>query len=75
MRSRGYTRHMNWLLPVLAFLAVGFAAWLVTVGVWWLVRLTGRTTGLDEKVDRALDVEGGLETADYLKFSQAHPHR
>jgi hypothetical protein len=66
---------MTWVWVVAAFLAVGLAAWVFTVGLWWLLRSAGRATGLDEKVDHALDVEGGLEAADYLKFSQAHPHR
>jgi UPF0716 family protein affecting phage T7 exclusion len=66
---------MSWLTVILMLAAVAAGLWLVTGGLWWLLRLIGRTTGLGEKVDHALDVEGGLETADYLKFSQAHPHR
>ena len=59
---------MNAFFVVIALAGVGLFAWLLTAAVWWLVKRLGHASGLDEKVDRALDVEGGLDTADYLKF-------
>ncbi len=65
---------MNAFVVVIALAAVGLFAWLLTAGVWWIVKRLGRATGLDEKVDRALDVEGGLDTAASIKFGEQHPH-
>ena len=64
------------ILYVLIGLAVfGVAAWLLTVGVFWIVKGAGRATGLDAKVDQVLDVDGdGLSKPDTLKFMEQHPH-
>lgn len=63
------------LYVILGLLALGLAAWLVTVVIWRLVRGAGRVTGLDEKVDRFLDVDGeGLSAEDRLRFREQHPH-
>jgi ABC-type nickel/cobalt efflux system permease component RcnA len=64
---------MNWTI-VLIIVIVLAALWLVTVGLWWLLRLVGRKTGLDDKVDHAFDTEGELDPSDYLKFKEQHRH-
>jgi phosphoserine phosphatase len=63
---------MNWFMIVIALVAVGAGAWLVTAGVWWLVRGFGHATGLDERVDRFLDVDGGMDTMDYVRLRERH---
>lgn len=65
---------MTWTI-VLIIVIVLAALWLVTVGLWWLLRLIGRKTGLDDKVDHAFDTEGELDPSDYLKFKEQHRHR
>jgi hypothetical protein len=62
---------MNWTVAIIIVLVLA-GLWLVTSGLWWLLRLVGRRTGLDEKVDRAFDTEGELEPSDYLKFKEQH---
>jgi hypothetical protein len=64
---------MNWTI-VLMIVVVLAALWLVTGGLWWLLRLVGRKTGADEKVDHAFDHEGELDPSDYLKFKEQHRH-
>jgi hypothetical protein len=66
---------MNGFAVVIALAAVGLFAWLLTAGVWWLVRRLGHVTGLDEKVDQFMDVgEGGLDSMDYLELREQRPH-
>jgi hypothetical protein len=62
---------VNWTI-VLIIVIVLAALWLVTVGLWWLLRLIGRKTGLDDTVDHAFDAEGELDASDYLKFKEQH---
>jgi len=62
---------VNWTI-VLIIVIVLAALWLVTVGLWWLLRLVGRKTGLDDTVDHAFDAEGELDPSDYLKFKEQH---
>jgi hypothetical protein len=62
---------MNWTIVLLLVLGAA-ALWLATGGLWWLLRLIGRKTGLDEKVDHAFDTEGELDASDYLKFKEQH---
>ena len=66
---------MTALYVILALAAFGIVAWLVTVGVYWIVKGAGRATGLDAKVDQFLEVDGdGLSKPDTLKFKEQHPH-
>jgi|GEM_PF-2067691 len=63
---------MNWPTIILMLVFVAGALWLVTGGLWWLLRLIGRNTGLGEKVDHSFDTEGELDAPDYLKFKEQH---
>jgi hypothetical protein len=63
---------MNWLTIVLVLVVIAALLWLSTGGLWWLLRLIGRKTGLDENVDHAFDTEGELDPSDYLKFQEQH---
>jgi hypothetical protein len=63
---------MDWPTIIVVLVVVAFVLWLVTDGLWRVLRLIGRRTGLDEKVDRALDAEGELDASDYLKFKEQH---
>lgn len=63
---------MNWPTVILMLVLVAAALWLVTGGLWWLMRLIGRKAGLDEKVDHAFDTEGELDASDYLKLKEQH---
>jgi hypothetical protein len=63
---------MSWPTIVAIIAAVVFVLWLVTDGLWRLLRLIGRKTGLDEKVDHAFDTEGELSASDRLKFQEQH---
>ena len=58
---------------VLAFGAIAVVVLVATVGIWWVLKAIGRITGVDERVDRAFDTEGRLDTADYLKSREQHP--
>lgn len=62
---------MNWTIVALVA-AIVFVLWLVTDGLWRLLRLIGRKTGLDDKVDHAFDTEGELSASDRLKFQEQH---
>jgi hypothetical protein len=63
---------VNWPTIIAIIAAVAFVLWLVTDGLWRLLRLIGRKTGLDEKVDHAFDTEGELSASDRLKFQEQH---
>lgn len=41
------------------FVAAALVAWLLFTLAWYVVRRVGRATGVDEKVDRFLDTDGG----------------
>jgi len=62
---------VNWTI-VLILVVIAGGMWLVTGGLWWLLRLIGRKTGLDKKVDHAFDTEGELDASDSLKFKEQH---
>jgi hypothetical protein len=63
---------MNGFFVVIVLAAVGVLAWVLTTGVWWLVRRIGRFTGLDEKADRFLDVDGGMDSMQYVELRERH---
>jgi hypothetical protein len=59
---------------VIGLVTLGIIVWLATSGVWMILKWVGRTTHLDEPIDRFFDVEGELDSADYLKSKEKHPH-
>ena len=63
---------MQWPTIIALLAAIAFVLWLVTDGLWRLLRLIGRKTGLDEKVDHAFEAEGELSASDRLKFQEQH---
>lgn len=63
---------MEWPTIIAAVVIVVAVLWLLTGGLWRVLRLVGRKTGLDEKVDHAFDTEGELDASDYLKFQEQH---
>lgn len=62
------------LYVVIGFAALGIIVWLATSAIWMIAKRVGRATHLDEPVDRFFDVDGRLDSADYLKFKEKHPH-
>lgn len=61
---------------VIGFLcAIGLIALLLTVGIGWIVKLFGRATHLDRRVDDYFEhSEGAMTPEEYLKFKEQHPH-
>lgn len=59
---------------ILGFLAIGAVAWFFTRGLWSLLKLLGRLTGLGRDVDQYFDVgDGGFDASDRVKFYEQRP--
>ncbi len=57
------------------FLAVALVAWLLFTIIWYVVKRVARVTGVDEKVDRFLDIEGaGLSDEERVKHVGGFKH-
>lgn len=65
---------METLAVIALVLGLAVAALLVAALLWWVARRVGRATGLDRKVEQALEVDGdGLSPQDLLRFREQHP--
>ncbi len=62
------------LVIVIGLAALGVIVWSATSGVWMVLKRVGRTTHVDEPVDRFFDGEGRLDPSDYIRFKDQHPH-
>ncbi len=60
---------------VIGLVALGIIVWLATSGVWTILKWVGRSTHLDEPVDRFFDAEGRLDPSDRIKFKDQHRRR